>query len=195
MRRRTTWRTRASPDSCLLGMMRLFVFDLRRRVLIFAVERSSSPGFSRRLRRSATSTSQQRSVWTWSRSSVTSGSTTGAPTITYEISRSPCYLPHLRAWFHLFYVQRSSLHSKLGRVSLTHPQGVENTRTFLLNWLSFLHRYIPVGLLERLPSKINDRPPPFCGRSDLETLLASGGACHQLHLRGECVLTLPRLQT
>lgn len=54
-------------------------------------------------------------------------------------------------------------------------QGVENTRTFLLNWLSFLHRYIPVGLLERLPSKINDRPPPFCGRSDLETLLASSG--------------------
>jgi tRNA-dihydrouridine synthase 3 len=50
---------------------------------------------------------------------------------------------------------------------------VESTRQFLLNWLSFLHRYIPIGLLERLPSKINHRPRPFQGRSELETLLAS----------------------
>jgi len=42
-----------------------------------------------------------------------------------------------------------------------------------LEWLSFLHRYIPVGLLEVLPQKINARPPPFFGRNDLETLMAS----------------------
>ncbi|KAH9406998.1 tRNA-dihydrouridine(47) synthase [NAD(P)(+)]-like protein [Tyrophagus putrescentiae] len=52
--------------------------------------------------------------------------------------------------------------------------GVEKTRRFLLEWLSFAHRYIPVGLLERLPQRINDRPPRFVGRSDLETLLSSG---------------------
>eukprot|EP00026_Physarum_polycephalum_P003636 Phypoly_transcript_03649.p1 GENE.Phypoly_transcript_03649~~Phypoly_transcript_03649.p1 ORF type:complete len:762 (+),score=117.08 Phypoly_transcript_03649:31-2286(+) len=53
-------------------------------------------------------------------------------------------------------------------------QGVEKTRNFLLNWISFLCRYVPVGLLERLPSRINERPPNFYyGRSDLETLLAS----------------------
>jgi tRNA-dihydrouridine synthase 3 len=52
-------------------------------------------------------------------------------------------------------------------------KGVNNVRRFLLEWLSFLHRYIPVGLLERLPQHMNDRPPPFFGRSDLETLMAS----------------------
>ncbi|XP_046961174.1 tRNA-dihydrouridine(47) synthase [NAD(P)(+)]-like [Vanessa cardui] len=53
-------------------------------------------------------------------------------------------------------------------------QGVENTRRFLLEWLSFLYRYIPVGLLERPPQKINERPPLYFGRNDLETLMASG---------------------
>lgn len=53
-------------------------------------------------------------------------------------------------------------------------QGVENTRRFLLEWLSFLYRYIPVGLLERPPQKINERPPMYFGRNDLETLMASG---------------------
>uniref|UniRef100_A0A0G4G9V8 tRNA-dihydrouridine(47) synthase [NAD(P)(+)] n=1 Tax=Chromera velia CCMP2878 TaxID=1169474 RepID=A0A0G4G9V8_9ALVE len=52
-------------------------------------------------------------------------------------------------------------------------RGIASTRRFLLEWLSFLHRYIPVGLLERVPQHINWRPPPFVGRSDLETKLAS----------------------
>lgn len=51
--------------------------------------------------------------------------------------------------------------------------GVENTRRFLLEWLSFAHRYIPSGLLEVLPQRSNWRPSAFVGRSDLETLLAS----------------------
>ncbi|CAB3231271.1 unnamed protein product [Arctia plantaginis] len=53
-------------------------------------------------------------------------------------------------------------------------QGVENTRRFLLEWLSFLYRYVPVGLLEKPPQKINERPPTYFGRDDLETLMASG---------------------
>ncbi|GAB6021184.1 tRNA-dihydrouridine(47) synthase [NAD(P)(+)]-like protein [Chamberlinius hualienensis] len=52
-------------------------------------------------------------------------------------------------------------------------QGVENTRRFLLEWLSFLYRYVPVGVLERVPQKINERPPYYRGRDDMETLLAS----------------------
>eukprot|EP00884_Botryococcus_braunii_P009247 jgi/Botrbrau1/18323/Bobra.0179s0051.1 len=55
-------------------------------------------------------------------------------------------------------------------------RGVETTRRFLLEWLSFLHRYVPVGLLEIVPQKMNWRPPPFVGRSDLETLLGSDNA-------------------
>ncbi|XP_054837745.1 tRNA-dihydrouridine(47) synthase [NAD(P)(+)]-like isoform X2 [Eublepharis macularius] len=52
-------------------------------------------------------------------------------------------------------------------------QGVEKTRKFLLEWLSFLCRYIPVGLLERLPQRINERPPYYVGRDYMETLMAS----------------------
>ncbi|XP_068431716.1 tRNA-dihydrouridine(47) synthase [NAD(P)(+)]-like [Clinocottus analis] len=52
-------------------------------------------------------------------------------------------------------------------------RGVEKTRTFLLEWLSFMCRYIPVGLLERVPQKINDRPPYYLGRNYLESLMAS----------------------
>uniref|UniRef100_A0A158QP94 tRNA-dihydrouridine(47) synthase [NAD(P)(+)] n=1 Tax=Haemonchus placei TaxID=6290 RepID=A0A158QP94_HAEPC len=49
--------------------------------------------------------------------------------------------------------------------------GVERTRRFLLEWLSFQCRYIPVGILERIPQRMNDRPPLYYGRNDLETLL------------------------
>lgn len=51
--------------------------------------------------------------------------------------------------------------------------GVEKTRKFMLEWLSFLCRYIPVGLLERVPQKINERPPYYMGRDYLESLMAS----------------------
>ncbi|KAK6348836.1 tRNA-dihydrouridine synthase 3 [Orbilia blumenaviensis] len=51
--------------------------------------------------------------------------------------------------------------------------GVNNTRRFLCEYLSFTHRYVPVGLLEVLPPRIQDRPPRFKGRDELETLLAS----------------------
>jgi tRNA-dihydrouridine synthase 3 len=57
--------------------------------------------------------------------------------------------------------------------------GVNTTRRFLLEWLSFLHRYIPVGLLEEssIPQQMNQRPPRFmCGRSDLETLMMSSNS-------------------
>lgn len=51
--------------------------------------------------------------------------------------------------------------------------GVGVTRRFLLEWLSFSCRYVPIGLLEHLPPQMNDRPPAFRGRNELETLLSS----------------------
>ena len=51
--------------------------------------------------------------------------------------------------------------------------GRPGTRRFLLEWLSFTHRYVPVGVLDRVPVGIHQRPPTFVGRSDLETLLSS----------------------
>lgn len=46
-----------------------------------------------------------------------------------------------------------------------------------------LRRYIPVGLLERLPQKINERPSPYVGRDDLETMMASPLASDWVKIR------------
>ena len=51
--------------------------------------------------------------------------------------------------------------------------GVGQTRRFLLEWLSFAHRYVPVGILEHLPPSLQDRPPAYRGRDEMETLLKS----------------------
>ena len=51
--------------------------------------------------------------------------------------------------------------------------GVNTTRRFLLEWLSFYCRYVPVAMLEHLPPNIQDRPPLYRGRNDLESLLRS----------------------
>ena len=52
-------------------------------------------------------------------------------------------------------------------------RGVSTTRRFLLEHLSFTHRYVPVGLLEYLPPELNDRAPRFRARNDMEQVLAS----------------------
>ena len=47
--------------------------------------------------------------------------------------------------------------------------GVNTTRRYLCEALSFQYRYIPIGLLECLPGKINERAPAFRGRDELGT--------------------------
>ncbi|OXG17640.1 tRNA-dihydrouridine synthase 3 [Cryptococcus neoformans Ze90-1] len=74
-------------------------------------------------------------------------------------------------------VERLEGIKKFAEFGLSHwgsdTQGVNTTRRFLCEALSFQHRYIPIGLLERLPGKLNERPPAYRGRNELETLLAS----------------------
>lgn len=73
--------------------------------------------------------------------------------------------------------ERLELIRKLAEYGLSHfgtdTAGVNTARRYLCEALSFQYRYIPIGLLERLPAQINERAPAFRGRDDLETLLAS----------------------
>ena len=44
----------------------------------------------------------------------------------------------------------------------------------MLEWMSYTHRYVPVGVLERgVTQKMTLRPMPYSGGNELETLLAS----------------------
>jgi len=61
-------------------------------------------------------------------------------------------------------------------------RGVENTRRYLLEMLSFLHRYVPVGLLERPRVNIQQKNPPFYARSDLEQLLSSSNVADWIRI-------------
>ncbi|KAJ3780844.1 zinc finger dihydrouridine synthase [Lentinula aff. detonsa] len=66
---------------------------------------------------------------------------------------------------------------KLAEFGLSHfgsdTSGINTTRRYLCEALSFQYRYVPIGLLEVLPARINDRAPRFRGRDELESLLAS----------------------
>ncbi|KAJ3557620.1 hypothetical protein NM688_g1375 [Phlebia brevispora] len=73
--------------------------------------------------------------------------------------------------------ERLDLLRKYAEYGLNHfgsdTPGVNTTRRYLCEAMSFQYRYVPIGLLEVLPGRLNDRPPPFQGRDELETLLAS----------------------
>lgn len=51
--------------------------------------------------------------------------------------------------------------------------GISQCRRFFCEFMSFFHRYVPMGICERYPVLLNERPPNWKGRSELETLLGS----------------------
>lgn len=75
--------------------------------------------------------------------------------------------------------ERFEMMQKYVNYGLTHwgsdTKGVESTRRFFLEWLSFLYRYVPYGILANPPQKIQQRPEydTYLGRDDLETLMTS----------------------
>lgn len=54
----------------------------------------------------------------------------------------------------------------------TDERGILQARRFFCEFMSFFHRYIPIGILEK-QNKLNERPSAFFGRNDLESLLSS----------------------
>ena len=54
---------------------------------------------------------------------------------------------------------------------------------FIDNHLRPPFRYIPVGVLEQVPQRINHRPPAYVGRDDLETLMASNNCKDWVKIR------------
>ncbi|KZT59268.1 FMN-linked oxidoreductase [Calocera cornea HHB12733] len=73
--------------------------------------------------------------------------------------------------------ERLDIVRQLCEYGLTHwgtdTAGVNTTRRYVCEALSFQHRYIPIGLLERPIGMLNERAPAYHGRDELETLLAS----------------------
>ena len=70
--------------------------------------------------------------------------------------------------------------------------GVEKTRRYLLEWMSYTHRYVPIGLLEQnVVPKLHLRPMRYVGRSDLETKLASDDVKDWLEISEMCGLGKP----
>ncbi|CAH6723057.1 tRNA-dihydrouridine(47) synthase [NAD(P)(+)] [[Candida] jaroonii] len=73
--------------------------------------------------------------------------------------------------------ERLEIYKKYADFAIQHwgpdEYGVGLARRFMCEFISFTHRYIPVGILERLPPKMNERPPKWKGRNELETLLGS----------------------
>ncbi|KAI8043488.1 hypothetical protein M5D96_004820 [Drosophila gunungcola] len=82
--------------------------------------------------------------------------------------------------------QRYEMLQKFCNYGLEHwgsdTKGVETTRRFLLEWQSFLYRYIPEALQTDPPQKINARPQKYRGRDEMETLLSSGNSADWVKL-------------
>lgn len=55
----------------------------------------------------------------------------------------------------------------------TDEYGIAQCRRYFCDFMSFFHRYVPMGICERYPVKLNERPPQWKGRDEIETMLGS----------------------
>ncbi|SCU77724.1 LAMI_0A02124g1_1 [Lachancea mirantina] len=55
----------------------------------------------------------------------------------------------------------------------TDEYGISQCRRFFCEFMSFFHRYVPMGICARYPVLLNERPPNWRGRDELETRLGS----------------------
>lgn len=55
----------------------------------------------------------------------------------------------------------------------TDMYGIAQSRRYFCEFMSFFHRYVPMGICERYPVYLNERPPHWVGRDDMETLMGS----------------------
>lgn len=64
----------------------------------------------------------------------------------------------------------------------TDEYGIAQCRRYFCDFMSFFHRYIPMGICERYPVKLNERPPNWIGRDETETLLGSTNSADWIKL-------------
>lgn len=55
----------------------------------------------------------------------------------------------------------------------TDEYGIAQCRRYFCEFMSFFHRYVPMGICARYPVKLNERPPYWHGRDELETKMGS----------------------
>lgn len=90
--------------------------------------------------------------------------------------------------------ERLDMVGKLTEYGLEHwgsdLMGVNTTRRFVCEALSFQHRYVPVGLLDHFPIHMNDRAHPYKGRDALEVSLVPS-LCSQCQMRSTTDVDMP----
>lgn len=64
----------------------------------------------------------------------------------------------------------------------TDEYGIAQCRRFFCEFMSFFHRYVPMGICERFPVQLNERPPNWRGRDELETQLGSSNVADWIKL-------------
>lgn len=73
--------------------------------------------------------------------------------------------------------ERMEILSDYARYAMEHwgtdEYGISQCKRYFCEFMSFFHRYIPMGICERYPVKLNERPPYWQGRDELETKLGS----------------------